>query len=65
MRKVNGGRREISGDWRRSGQANSNGWKCTMSQAVCRGQARLSSEEGESKPTLHPDLLRDIWKGKL
>jgi len=36
-----------------------------MSQAVCGGQARLPSEEGESKPTLHPHLMRDIWKGKV
>ena len=36
-----------------------------MSQAVFRGQATLSSEEGESKPTLHPHLMRDIWKGKV
>lgn len=56
---------EISGGWRHSGQANSNRWKCTMSRAVFRGQARLSSEEGESKPTLHPHLMRDIWKGKI
>lgn len=36
-----------------------------MSRVVFRGQARLSSEEGESKPTLHPHLMRDIWKGKV
>lgn len=54
---------EVSGGWRCSGQASSNGQKCTRPQAVFRGQTQLSSEEGESKPILH--LIRDIWKGKV
>lgn len=56
---------EESGGWRCSGQANSNGQKCTRPQAVFRGQTQFSNEEGESSPTLHLHLMRDIWKGKV
>lgn len=60
MYHVNGGMwksitvAETSGGWWHSGQDNSNGWQCTVPQAAFRGQARLSSEGGGSKPTLHP-----------